>query len=740
MLLGIIVVEDVFLALYLALLQPVLGDSPGGLAAVVSVGRAMVFLVAMFAVARWGRGVVGRLLSTGDDELLTVCFVGLAILVAGVAANLGVSEAIGAFLAGQIVAGSVVAHRVERLVLPIHDLLAAIFFFAFGLSVDPAALADVALPVAAAVVVTVVGNLVAGVVAARLQGSGRGAANIGLSVLARASSPSSWPAWPSSPASTAGWPLRRRLRADPGRGRPAGRVAVALVGPLAPPPPLRRGARGRRREPATSRPRCRPSARWATPAGPIAPVQCEGKSAGVGGGSDGGPAASVSSLVRPGRGRDVRRRRSCRRPQAGFGLGGSVPRRRRPLERRATRPHPGRAARRERPGGRHGLPPPRPPAPARRLAGKSAPAAPSAASTGVTLWTGGTVPYTFDASVSAAHQRHILDATAEWGAFANVRFAARAAEADYVTVKDVPGLVGGVSSVVGAGGQQFLQIGSGSWDRLTLLHEIGHTLGLQHEHQRSDRDTFVTILTANIVPGKEATSFKLPTSNFGAYDFLSVMHYARNRSRSTLRRRTPSCRRRPTAPPQPHGHPIRPAPSALDRAGMATAYGPPRIGPGAAVTNTNDSGPGSLRAVRCKRVAVNGVYVVAPEEYTAGFVLRGTGSTVKGLVVHGFNDGGVRITGTGATSPGPRNRRAPRGPRRTRPTRPRQPPLPERRESRRPTGRDRDRRPPGRDRGTRRGSPPSAGRPGAAGRPRPRPDPDAAGPPPGQKPRFVHPQ
>ena len=131
-------------------------------------------------------GVVGRLLSTGDDELLTVCFVGFAILVAGVAANLGVSEAIGAFLAGQIVAGTVVAHRVEHLVLPIRDLLAAIFFFAFGLSVDPAALADVALPVAAAVAVTVVGNLVAGVVAARLQGFGpQEAANIGLSVLAR---------------------------------------------------------------------------------------------------------------------------------------------------------------------------------------------------------------------------------------------------------------------------------------------------------------------------------------------------------------------------------------------------------------------------------------------------------------------------------------------------------------------------------------------------------------------------
>jgi monovalent cation:H+ antiporter-2, CPA2 family len=186
LLLGIIVVEDVFLALYLALLQPVISDSPGGLDAVLSVARAMAFLLLMFAVARWGRGVVGRLLSTRDDELLTVCFVGLAILVAGVAANLGISEAIGAFLAGQIVAGTVVAQRVEHLVLPIRDLLAAIFFFAFGLSIDPAALADVALPVAAAVVVTVFGNLAAGIVAARLQGFGpQEAANIGLSVLAR---------------------------------------------------------------------------------------------------------------------------------------------------------------------------------------------------------------------------------------------------------------------------------------------------------------------------------------------------------------------------------------------------------------------------------------------------------------------------------------------------------------------------------------------------------------------------
>ena len=186
LLLGIVVVEDVFLAVYLALLQPVLGEAEGVGGAVASVARGVAFLVLLVAIARWGRGPIGRLLGTGDDELLTVCFVGVAILVAGVAANVGVSDAIGAFLAGQVVAGTAVAHRVERLVLPLRDLFAATFFFAFGLSIDPGALPSVAWPVLAAVTVTALGCLVAGVVAARIQRLGSyAAANIGLSVLAR---------------------------------------------------------------------------------------------------------------------------------------------------------------------------------------------------------------------------------------------------------------------------------------------------------------------------------------------------------------------------------------------------------------------------------------------------------------------------------------------------------------------------------------------------------------------------
>ncbi|MGH9040690.1 MAG: cation:proton antiporter [Acidimicrobiia bacterium] len=186
LILGIIVVEDVFLALYLAVLQPVLGGSEGLAGALSSFAVAFGFLLALTAAARFGARWVGRLLGTDDAELLTVCFLGLALLVAGAAEEVGVSDAIGAFMVGLIVAETVVAPRVERLVLPLRDAFAAIFFFAFGLTIDPGDVASVAGPVAAAVVVTVVLNLIAGLAAARLYRFGpRPTAHVALTILAR---------------------------------------------------------------------------------------------------------------------------------------------------------------------------------------------------------------------------------------------------------------------------------------------------------------------------------------------------------------------------------------------------------------------------------------------------------------------------------------------------------------------------------------------------------------------------
>ena len=172
-------------ALYLAGLQPVLSGSSGGTASR-DVAVAFGFLAVLAVVARWGGGLVQRLLAAPDDELLTILFVGLAIFVAGLAAEMGVSDAIGALLAGMIVASTVLAKRVERLVRPLRDTFAAMFFFAFGLSIEPSEVTSVAGPVAIAIALTFVLNLLAGIIAARVGRHGRiGAANIASTVLAR---------------------------------------------------------------------------------------------------------------------------------------------------------------------------------------------------------------------------------------------------------------------------------------------------------------------------------------------------------------------------------------------------------------------------------------------------------------------------------------------------------------------------------------------------------------------------
>jgi CPA2 family monovalent cation:H+ antiporter-2 len=186
LILGIIVIEDLFLALYLAALAPVLGDAETLADGALLFARALGFLLVLGAVARWGGPVVGSIVSAKSDELLVVLFVGFALLVAGIAYELGVSDAIGAFMAGLVLAGTAAAHRIERQVRPLRDAFAALFFFAFGLSIDPGRIGDVIVPAVVAIVITLVLALGAAIGAARINGLDQQAAiNIATLVAAR---------------------------------------------------------------------------------------------------------------------------------------------------------------------------------------------------------------------------------------------------------------------------------------------------------------------------------------------------------------------------------------------------------------------------------------------------------------------------------------------------------------------------------------------------------------------------
>lgn len=221
------------------------------------------------------------------------------------------------------------------------------------------------------------------------------------------------------------------------------------------------------------------------------------------------------------------------------------------------------------------------------------------ATTTAPIWTGGVVYYSFDASVSAIHQRAFVAACTDWATWANLTFVPRTTQPNYIVVLDGgPSFIGGQSAVGMVGGAQNLTIGSAAWNRTTLVHELGHALGFKHEHQRPDRDNYVTILTANIQTGKEGNFTLLTSANMlRPYDFLSIMHYDRNSwsiDSATLNTIEPKPAYSQYLDIMGDNYPRHF--SVDDRASIAQLYGPPPVLPGAVVTNTNDSGSGSLRA------------------------------------------------------------------------------------------------------------------------------------------------
>ncbi len=188
----------------------------------------------------------------------------------------------------------------------------------------------------------------------------------------------------------------------------------------------------------------------------------------------------------------------------------------------------------------------------------------------VQTWPGGVVPYAFDGTVTAADQTAFQTACAQWQAIANVHFIPWTNQANYVLVHSS---VGNDSYVGMIGGAQDLDIYN--WDYTFIIcHELGHALGLIHEQSRDDRDSYVTILTADIQAEEQDQFAKLTTSlDQGLYDFDSIMHYGAydfsGNGLATIQVNPPYAVQWSNAIGQ------RSHLSAGDKSGMARVYGPP---------------------------------------------------------------------------------------------------------------------------------------------------------------------
>lgn len=142
--LGVLVFEDLFMALFLAVLSgAVLSAEPSAGAALWGMAKAVAFFAAVVGLALYGRRLLDRAFDLDSDDLFLLLTGGVVLLLSWGALAAGLSEAIGAFLAGLLLAETEHKERAERLFGPLQGLFAAVFFLGFGLSLDPGSFAGV---------------------------------------------------------------------------------------------------------------------------------------------------------------------------------------------------------------------------------------------------------------------------------------------------------------------------------------------------------------------------------------------------------------------------------------------------------------------------------------------------------------------------------------------------------------------------------------------------------------------
>ncbi|XP_065302567.1 astacin-like metalloprotease toxin 5 [Dermacentor albipictus] len=140
------------------------------------------------------------------------------------------------------------------------------------------------------------------------------------------------------------------------------------------------------------------------------------------------------------------------------------------------------------------------------------------------LWPGGIVPYVIDAKLNRTTKK-ILRAMADIESQSCLRFVARRRHKNYLYIMRGDGCTSFVGRL---GGAQEVSLGTGCLYRATIVHELMHAVGFDHEHSRSDRDEYIDVFTENAEPENVEQFDKLePWENrlLTPFDRDSVMLY-----------------------------------------------------------------------------------------------------------------------------------------------------------------------------------------------------------------------
>ena len=164
MVMSVLILEDMLAIVMMVMLSAIAGgNSPDGgqmLQSIMKIGFFLIlwFVVGIFAIPLLLRSMRKHI----NNETLLIVALGLCCAMAVLSTKVGFSSAFGAFVMGSILAETVEAEKITRLVEPVKNLFGAIFFVSVGMLVDPGILVEYALPIFILVITILIGQSVLG--------------------------------------------------------------------------------------------------------------------------------------------------------------------------------------------------------------------------------------------------------------------------------------------------------------------------------------------------------------------------------------------------------------------------------------------------------------------------------------------------------------------------------------------------------------------------------------------------
>lgn len=161
---SVLILEDILAIVMMVMLSAIAsGNNPDGgemIGSVMKIGFFLVlwFVVGIFAVP-WFLRSTRKLI---NNETLLIVSLGLCCLMAVVSTKVGFSSAFGAFVMGSILAETIEAAKIEKLVAPVKDLFGAVFFVSVGMLVDSNIIVEYAVPIAVLVLTILLGQSIFG--------------------------------------------------------------------------------------------------------------------------------------------------------------------------------------------------------------------------------------------------------------------------------------------------------------------------------------------------------------------------------------------------------------------------------------------------------------------------------------------------------------------------------------------------------------------------------------------------